>query len=192
MACCHIMHISHKINNESAQAEIVILGCGNTLLGDDGFGPAVIGCLLQSGLPEQVQAIDVGTSVREHLLDYLMDPGLRPAALLVVDATYREGLAPGTLLQCRPSDLPGCKVHDFSLHQFPTVNLLGELEQETGIAIHLLLAQAATVPEEIAPGLTPVMEQAVTAATEMILQRITQTVTPFSIGTPVAVAECVS
>ncbi|MDD2463532.1 MAG: hydrogenase maturation protease [Desulfobulbus sp.] len=186
------MHISHKKKDSVNLPELVILGCGNALLGDDGFGPAVIERLEQTGLPQQVQAIDVGTSVREHLLDYLMAPNLRPSSLIIVDATYLDGQQPGTVSQCRPADLASCKVHDFSLHQFPTVNLLSELQLETGIDVVLLLAQAATVPEEIAPGLTPAMAQAVERATEMILHRISPYVTPFSSGTPVAAAESIS
>ncbi|MGE4558852.1 MAG: hydrogenase maturation protease [Desulfobulbus sp.] len=171
--------------------EVVILGCGNILLGDDGFGPAVVERLQQNGLPEQVQAIDVGTSVREHLLDYLLDPGLRPLLLVLVDAACREGVEPGRVTQCQPADLPRCKVHDFSLHQFPTVNLLLELQRETGVEVMLLLAQAATVPEVVAPGLTPAMERAVDRASALILHRIRAYVPPFPIGTPVA-AERVS
>lgn len=185
------MHISHKMQMDGPVPEVVILGCGNILLGDDGFGPAVVERLLQNGLPEQVQAIDVGTSVREQLLDYLLDSRLRPLLLVLVDAACREGLEPGTVMQCQPADLPQCKVHDFSLHQFPTVNLLLELQRETGIEVVLLLAQVATVPEEVAPGLTPAMERAVDRAATLILHRIRAYVPSFSTGSPV-VAERVS
>jgi len=190
MACCHIMHISHKIEGGARRPEMVILGCGNVLLGDDGFGPAVIERLQRAGLPAQVQAVDVGTSVREYLLDALLDPSLRPKVLIVVDASYREGLQAGTVMECRPSDLSCCKVHDFSLHQFPTVNLLSELQAETGIEVVLMLAQAEAVPETIAPGLTSAMEQAVEASARLILQRINEYVSLFSTGIPVAAAEC--
>lgn len=191
MACCHTMHISHKMQMDGPVPEVVILGCGNVLLGDDGFGPAVVERLQQNGLPEQVQAIDVGTSVREQLLDYLLAPELRPLLLILVDAACREEVEPGAVTECQPADLPSCKVHDFSLHQFPTVNLLIELQRETGIEVVLLLAHAATVPEVVAPGLTPAMEQAVGRATALILHRIRAYVTSFSTSIPVA-AERVS
>ncbi|NCC77733.1 MAG: hydrogenase maturation protease, partial [Clostridia bacterium] len=84
------MHISHNGQIKSLP-KVVFLGCGNILLGDDGFGPAVIERLQRAALPETVEAIDVGTSIREHLLDYLLDPRLRPRRLVVVDAAYREG-----------------------------------------------------------------------------------------------------
>jgi coenzyme F420 hydrogenase subunit delta len=191
VAWCHIMHISHNVQIDSP-LHLVILGCGNILFGDDGFGPAVIERLERTGLPKTVQAIDVGTSIREHLLDYLLAPRLRPRRLMVVDATYREGADPGTLFCCQPGDLPPCKVHDFSLHQFPTVNLLAELQTEIGTRVELLLAQAATLPEEIAPGLSPAMDAAVGKACELILQRINQDVTFFSTGIAGAATESVS
>ena len=176
------MHISHKMQSDLGGAATVILGCGNTLLGDDGFGPAVIARLHEIGLPEAVQAIDVGTSIREQLLDYLLDPRLRPPMLVVVDAAYQEGLAPGELRFCHPRELCAGKAHDFSLHQFPTVNLLGELAEESGMQVVLVLAQAATLPETIAPGLSPAMASAVTAACQLILQKIGSNVTSFSTG----------
>nr|WP_320012134.1 hydrogenase maturation protease [uncultured Desulfobulbus sp.] len=186
------MHISHKKIIGECPVDIVVLGCGNILLGDDGFGPAVVARLEQEKLSERVQVLDVGTSVRELLLDYLMAPALRPSLLFIVDATYQDQRSPGALVTCRPAELPCSKVHDFSLHQFPTVNLLVELEQETGIRVELVLAQASIIPEEIAPGLTPAMEHATELAVKMILKQINEYVTPFSSGTVVASSENVS
>ena len=57
--------------------------------------------------------------------------------------------------------IPAKKIHDFSLHQFPTVNLLQELEENTGIEVLILAAQIEFIPTEIAPGLSPAMSKAV-------------------------------
>jgi coenzyme F420 hydrogenase subunit delta len=167
------MHISHKMQSRFEEPVAVIFGCGNILLGDDGFGPAVIEQLHQSDLPESVRAIDAGTAIREYLLDYLMLPALRPAMLIVVDAWSAEGDAPGQVRQCVPADLPVQKTHDFSLHQFPTVNLLAELEKETGIEVVLIIAQTANIPDRIEPELSPVMRTAVDAACARILRIVT-------------------
>ena len=183
------MHISHKLQSGRQGARTTILGCGNILLGDDGFGPAVITRLHEIGLPELVEAIDVGTSIREQLLDYLLAPQLRPQMLVVVDAAYQDGMAGGSLWSCHPRELCSGKAHDFSLHQFPTVNLLAELEAEAGIRVVLVLAQAATLPETIAPGLSPAMARAVEAASHLILQKIGGNVTSFSTGGFSAAAE---
>jgi len=170
------MHISHNTQSCFAAPAVVIFGCGNILLGDDGFGPAVIEQLCQSGLAESIQAIDAGTAIREYLLDYLMLPALRPALLIVVDAAGVEGGVPGQVRVCDPADLPARKIHDFSLHQFPTVNLLRELQAETGIKVVLLLAQTAAPAAVLAPGLSPSMRTAVDEA----CRRIIDLVAPFT------------
>ena len=46
-------------------AEIMVVGCGNILFADDGFGPAVIEALgkisEEHPLPEKVKIVDAGT-----------------------------------------------------------------------------------------------------------------------------------
>ena len=52
---------------------ILILGCGNTLFGDDGFGPAVIEHLeAHYPIPETVLVRDLGTGIRDFLFDLLI------------------------------------------------------------------------------------------------------------------------
>jgi coenzyme F420 hydrogenase subunit delta len=166
-----IMHISHNTHPETPAPSVVIFGCGNVLLGDDGFGPAVIEALQPLNLPEAVRLIDAGTGIREYLLDYLMLPSLRPELLIIVDAGYQQTGAPGEVLECKPTAIAAQKIHDFSLHQFPTVNLLRELQEETGIEVVLLIAQTAVIPDHIAPGLSLAMLAAVNNACHRI-QRI--------------------
>ena len=50
--------------------KILILGCGNILLGDDGFGPHVAEELLKNyNLPENIGVINAHSSVRNILFD---------------------------------------------------------------------------------------------------------------------------
>ena len=44
------------------KGKVVIVGIGNTLKGDDGFGPAVIEQLRETPLPDGVAAVDGGTA----------------------------------------------------------------------------------------------------------------------------------
>jgi len=170
------MHISHNAQSRPEPPLAVVFGCGNVLLGDDGFGPAVIEQLHRTGLAATVQAIDAGTAIREYLLDYLLLPVLRPALLVVVDADPEEDGPPGQVRVCEPAALPARKIHDFSLHQFPTVNLLRELHEETGIEVVLLLARIVAPAAVCAPGLSPPVRAAVDAA----CARIRDLVAPFS------------
>ena len=149
----------------------MIFGCGNLIMGDDGFGPAVID-KLQSDylLPPEIEAIDAGTGVREYLFDYLLSEEDRPERIIILDAVDFEGRQPGEVFELVPSQIPAKKIHDFSLHQFPTVNLLQELAEHTGISVTILVAQIKFIPEEIAPGLTPAMTEAVAKTCQKLSQ----------------------
>jgi coenzyme F420 hydrogenase subunit delta len=149
----------------------IIFGCGNVIMGDDGFGPAVIeeletGCIL----PENVAAVDAGTGIREYLFDYLLSPDERPERLIILDAVDFSDRSPGDVFFIDITSIPAKKIHDFSLHQFPSINLLVELQKHTGIRVEILAAQVESIPEEISPGLSSAMTGAVSSACEKIVQ----------------------
>jgi coenzyme F420 hydrogenase subunit delta len=153
----------------------VIFGCGNTLLGDDGFGPAVIEELkTRCVLPEDSVALDVGTGIREYLFDYLLDPVSRPERLIILDAVDFPDRIPGEVFVIDISMIPVKKIHDFSLHQFPTINLLSELQEHTGIRIDIVAAQVEFLPKEICSGLSSSMVGAVSRSCEKIVQLLSE------------------
>ena len=76
----------------------LIVGFGNVLLSDDGFGVEVVKRLADSGLPTHVETMEVGIGGMDLVLK-LMD-GFE--AVIVVDAVSR-GQPPGTLY-CFPPD----------------------------------------------------------------------------------------
>lgn len=140
-------------------------------MGDDGYGPAVADRLNQFyHLPDGVEAVDAGTTVREYLFDYLLMEEGRPERIIILDAVDFPERIPGEVFEIVPAEIPAKKIHDFSLHQFPTVNLLQELEESTKIPILILAAQIECIPDEIAPGLTPSMQKAVEKASEKIAE----------------------
>ena len=154
-------------------SSVVIFGCGNLLMGDDGFGPSVIEALHEKKqLPPTVSAIDAMTGIREYLFDYLLTEEGRPEHIIILDAVDFEDRTPGDVFLIDSASIPAKKIHDFSLHQFPTVNLLHELEQHTGIQVTIIAAQAEYIPAEIEPGLSETMQEAVSTACEMIMDLI--------------------
>ena len=64
----------------------LILGCGNILFGDDGFGPHVAKELQKNyNLPENVGVINAGSSVRNILFDItLSEKNLKKLLLLML------------------------------------------------------------------------------------------------------------
>jgi coenzyme F420 hydrogenase subunit delta len=125
--------------------DTLVLGCGNELFGDDGFGPAVARRLRQSaGLPRSVLAMNVGTSVREVLFNVVLS-AVRPHRIVVVDAVDM-GRAPGAVWTIEAGDLPLVKLDDFSMHQLPTSNLLREVAELGGVAVTCLVGQVSGIP----------------------------------------------
>ncbi len=154
----------------------MIFGCGNLIMGDDGYGPAVVDELNSHyDLDDTVQAIDVGTCVREYLFDYLLVEEGRPEQIIILDAVDFPDRKPGEVFEILPEMIPAKKIHDFSLHQFPTVNLLQEIQEHTGIKILILAAQVQFIPDEIHPGLSTAMSGAVTEACKRISKILTDT-----------------
>ena len=153
----------------------MIFGCGNVVMGDDAYGPSVIDELnAHYDIPDDVWIEDVGTCVREYLFDFLLMAEGRPDRIIILDAVDFPNREPGEVFCISPDSIPLKKIHDFSLHQFPTVNMLVELEQHTGIEIKILAAQILYIPEEITPGLSEPMSKAVPVACEMISQILSE------------------
>ncbi len=154
------------------EKSVLVLGCGNILLGDDGFGPAVIECLnREKNLPDDVLAMDMGTSIRDILFDITLSEN-KPKMIFIVDAVDRLDRKPGEVFEIPVEEIPENKTSDFSLHQHPTVNMLAELKDNYPVVIKIVAAQMETVPEDIAPGLTPAMHGAVKIACEKILREV--------------------
>ena len=146
----------------------LILGVGNILFGDDGFGPAVVDYLdKHCRAPEHVAILDVGTGAREILFNIALAEE-KPNRIVIVDALdcQRE---PGDIFAVPIEDLPEKKIDDFSLHQLPTSNLLKELRDLCQVEVILLAAQPEYIPETVAYGLSKKLQDAVPKAAEHII-----------------------
>ena len=151
------------------QKRTVILGCGNVLFGDDGFGPAVAQyCIRNCRIPPEVCVLDVGTSVRNVLFDILLSDN-RPATIVIVDA-MDCGFEPGELFGPDIDSIPEVKADDFSMHQLPTSNLLKELRGLCRIDVAILACQASAIPQAVSPGLSHPVSQAVERAAEQLVR----------------------
>jgi coenzyme F420 hydrogenase subunit delta len=160
-----------------AEYDCLVLGCGNPLIGDDGFGPAVVQYLENHyRLPDSVAAIDCGTSIRDILFDVLLS-ARKPRKMIIVDVTDSPGLAPGEVREIDIDQIRPEKIGDFSLHQFPTTNMLKEIKQETLVEVRVFVAQVAGLPSEVKPGLSDPVRAAIAPMCERILAEIGSTLT---------------
>lgn len=151
---------------------IVIFGCGNPLFGDDGFGPEVIAHLHENfPLPEAVAAVDVGTSIGDFLFDFLLAP-TKPSHVFIVDAISQPNRHPGELFELDIESVPVNKSGDFSLHQFPSVNLLMEMRNLAGIDVRILAVQVKHIPDFVQPGLSEEVKEAIPQACMWLLRQV--------------------
>jgi coenzyme F420 hydrogenase subunit delta len=155
---------------EISTKKVLILGCGNVLMGDDGFGPAVIKKLQQHfSLPDYAYAEDIGTGIRGVLFDItLLDK--RPEHIIVLDAVDKPGRMPGEVFEISVDDMPEEKIVDYSVHQYPTTNMLKGIQDECGVKVSIVVAQVGNQLEEVKPGLSKPMRTAVGRAAETVIE----------------------
>ena len=151
--------------------EILILGCGNILLGNDGFGPLVIQYLNEHyAFPDSVLPLDAGTGIRDYIFDLLLMED-KPRQIFVIDAVTIKGKKTGELFEMSLADVPKEKLSDFSLHQSPSSNLLAEL-QELNVDVRVYCVHTDEVPDMIDPGLSDEVEKAIPEACAWINEQV--------------------
>ena len=151
---------------------VLILGCGNILFGDDGFGPAVIEHLEASdSLPETVLALDLGTGIKEFLFDLIMAP-VKPECIFILDAISDSNQMAGELLELRLDQFRDGKGRDRLFHQFPSLDQLQQLGSLTGVDIRVLAVQTKEVPDSVCPGLSLEVREAVPRACDWLFREI--------------------
>lgn len=155
---------------EILSKRVLIFGCGNVLMGDDGFGPAVIKKLTQQYvLPDFAHAEDVGTSIRDILFNITVLEK-RPEHIIVIDAVDKPGRQPGEVFELSIDEMPEKKITDYSFHQFPTSSLLKEIQDYCEIKVTIIGAQVSGELEEVAPGLSEPVRIAVREAAEKVMK----------------------
>jgi hydrogenase maturation protease len=145
----------------------VVIGAGNPLMGDDGFGLAVLE-RLRTGwdLPEGVELIDGGTWGM-NLLPAIEDAG----ALIIVDAIDR-GVPPGQDITLERNDLPMYLGLKLSPHQIDLREVLA-LAELRGTLPRRAVA-IGVQPEVIGLGMTlsPRVAERVEAAATRVAWRL--------------------
>ncbi|MGH3389626.1 MAG: hydrogenase maturation protease [Actinomadura sp.] len=152
---------------------ILVAGCGNIFLGDDGFGSVVARRLACDPLPAGVSVTDFGIG-GIHLAYELTGGGYDTTIL--VDAVPRGG-TPGTLyvIEPRPGDRSTAFVDAHDMTPDAVLSLAGVLgEGSTGQVGRVLLVGCE--PADTAPGmeLSPPVAEAVGAAARLVHELISE------------------
>jgi coenzyme F420 hydrogenase subunit delta len=113
----------------------------------------------------------VGTSIRDILFDLILSDK-KPAKIFIIDAVDYLDREPGEIFEIPVEGIPEKKTSDFSLHQFPTVNMLQELKDHSPIDVKILVGQVESIPDEVTPGLSPSMGDAVEALCQRLMTEL--------------------
>lgn len=141
---------------EYCRKRVLVMGCGNILFGDDGFGPKAIEYLRSHyELPGDVCVLDVGTGARDVLFTLALS-STKPQKLVIIDI-MDTGSKPGEILVAHIEDLPRAGDGGFSLHHVPTIDLLRSLRDCYQLDILVVVAQPQAVPETVRIGLSSVV-----------------------------------
>lgn len=150
--------------------EIIVLGCGNILFGDDGFGPAVADYLkLNFELPYSVYVENVGLRVNEILFDITLSDK-KPKKIIIIDAVKRNKI-PGTIFELNIDDLYIKKGTHFSFHVGPTIDFLKGLKEQYNVEIIIIGTEPKEIPEVVNPGLSPSIKDIVKETSQLIFDK---------------------
>ena len=114
--------LSKEKRNESL-GEILVVGVGNRLLGDEGIGPHIVDNLLQLPMPPHVSILDCGCDLL-NLVSYLN----RPQKIIVVDAICAGG-KPGEIHKFDFKELEITQAKTCSAHQVQMTDAIELLKQ---------------------------------------------------------------
>jgi len=98
--------------------KILILGVGNILLGDDGFGVHLVNSLADTSLPLNVQVLEAGT------VSHQLIPLFREIDRLIVVDVVEAGDTPGSIFRFTPDDMRFPSEQMASLHQISLIDVL--------------------------------------------------------------------
>lgn len=151
------------------EAEILVVGCGNILFEDDGFGPKVIEALQEhfkeDEIPENTQFIDAGTSAPHFIFSL---PHESWKKLIVVDVVD-SGAEPGTVRRFEVTELPRGRYDD--AHSWSVEEPLHELSKTVDVFVIGCQPESISAPD-VKMGLTESVEEAVPKAIEIVLREI--------------------
>lgn len=161
----------HEPDVKNRPKQVLIAGIGNAWQRDDGFGSEVARRLEGRELPEGIAVIDFGTGGLD--LAYQVMYGYD--GLLMIDVS-RQGGSPGTLyvMEVDEDEVPGGSVEDGEVlnpHAMDPETVLRFIKITGGWPgkVVIVACEPETV-EEMGVGLTPVVEEAVDRAVELVLE----------------------
>ncbi len=145
---------------------VLILGVGNTLLGDEGVGVHVVRHLEGTALPQGVRLLDGGTGGL-----VLLGPMQEAEKIVLIDATM-DGNPPGTVRKMRPRYSrdypPTLTAHDIGLKDLlDAFHLTGTRPPD----VTLFAVSVREIPD-LSTELSPAVQEAVPKIARQVLEEV--------------------
>lgn len=144
--------------------DVLVIGCGNVLRGDDGAGPELVRRLVARGLPPGVRCIDAGTAGIDAAL------AMRGAADVIVVDACRSGAPPGTLHEASADEIARVPPRGFDTHAVRWDHAIGLARSLLGTAFPPRVTACLVEAESFEPGapLSPAVDRALDVLAEQL------------------------
>lgn len=153
--------------NQAVTSNILILGIGNILLGDEGAGIRVIESFTERFLaPSGLDIVDGGTAGM-RLLDTLAGRD----RVIVADAVEAPQ-PPGTLVRLVDAEVPALFENRISPHQLGLADVLAALDLMGRLPGELIVIGIVPARVEFEVRMSPEVEQAVSRAVDAVAEQV--------------------
>ena len=164
-------------NQAATRLSTLVIGCGNTLRGDDGVGPEIVRRLARCTLPGHVRCVDAGTSGIDAVL------AMRGADRVVVVDASCSGAVAGTIreIEIGPSwtaPAVGLAVHSI---RWDHAVALGRSLLAGGFPRQVTAVLVEGSRFAAGDGLSPEVVEAIAAVVERLAARLSDGSTPQSL-----------
>lgn len=148
-------------------ARTLVLGLGNPLMGDDGFGVAAVEILREEWeLSDDVDLVDGGTWGMNLL------PLIEIAERVILVDAIRHGVAPGTLTVLERSELPRYFSLKLSPHQIDLREVLALAELRGALPDQLVAIGIEPLRVEMDLSLSPVVRAGMHKVVDLVVDRL--------------------
>lgn len=150
------------VDIEPPRYDVVVIGCGNLLRGDDGVGPVLVRHLWDRGVPDGARLVDGGTAGMDVAF------AMRGAGRVVIVDAAATGATPGTVYRVPGEELAelpplqGLHTHSFRWdHAIAFARWALAEDYPADITVFLIEAADVGLGTEISEPVTEAMEQVI-------------------------------
>lgn len=145
--------------------KVLVLGVGNILMADDGFGVRVIQEMEKMSLPEGTHLLDGGTAGFD-----LLHPIQDAEKLIVVDSIL-AGAEPGEIFKFTPSDIKLKRRDKLSLHEVEVLEVI-EMAVQLGYAPESVFVAVQPKEMDISLDLSEEVKSKIPRVIELVMAEI--------------------